>query len=209
VGVIGVDNDEVVCGLSDPPLSSVAVNFDRAGYEAATALDCLMKRKGTVPVRIVASPTHIVVRRSTDVVAVEDPGLAKALRYIRSASRSEELTVPVVARNAGISRRLLEKRFRRELGYSVMDYIRRVRTDMMAQLLVETQLPVREIAEALGFGDVQHFARYFRSVKNMSPLAYRQSFAGHPLQQPRSQFGDYYTQRGVAHRSPRVIQSSP
>ncbi len=194
VGIVGVDNDELVCGLSDPPLSSVAVNFDRAGYEAASALDCLMKGKGTVPARIVVHPTHIVVRRSTDVVAVEDESVAKALRYIRGASRREELTVTVVAQNAGISRRLLEKRFRRELGCSVLDEIRRMHTDKMAQLLVETQLPVCEIAETLGFGDVQHFARYFRSVKNMSPLAYRKAYAGYSAQPPPSQFGGSFTQ---------------
>ena len=68
VGIIGVDNDDVVCGLSDPPLSSVAVNFELAGYEAASALDCLMKGKRPIPARIVVHPTHIVVRRSTDVM---------------------------------------------------------------------------------------------------------------------------------------------
>ncbi|MGA2748694.1 MAG: XylR family transcriptional regulator [Verrucomicrobiota bacterium] len=209
VGVIGVDNDEVVCGLSDPPLSSVAVNFDRAGYEAASALDSLMSGRGTVPARIVVHPTHIVPRRSTDVVAVEDKSLAKALRHIRDASAHEELTVAAVARNAGISRRLLEKRFRRELGYSILDGIRRMRTDKMAQLLVETQMPVREIAEALGFGDVQHFARYFRSVKEMSPLAYRKTYAGQGSQETRSQFGDFYTQTGVAARTVRPVESVP
>jgi LacI family transcriptional regulator len=200
LGIVGVDNDEVVCGLSDPPLSSVAVNFDRAGYEAASALSSLMNGKGTVPPRIVVHPTHIVVRRSTDIVAVEDPALAKALRLIRDTSERGTLTVADVARNAGISRRLLEKRFRRDLGCSVMDDIRRVRTDKMAQLLVETQLPVREVAQTLGFDDVQHFARYFRSVKNMSPLAYRKKFAGYSLPPPRSQFGDFYTPVGVVGR---------
>ncbi len=209
IGIVGVDNDDVVCGLSDPPLSSVAVNFDRAGYEAAAALDCLMNGRGTVPERIVVHPTHIVIRRSTDVVAVEDKSLARALRFIRTASCREELTVADVARNAGISRRLLEKRFRRELGYSVLDDIRRVRTDKMAQLLVETQLPVCQIAETLGFGDVQHFARYFRSVKNMSPLAYRKSLATHSAQPPRSQFGDFYAQSGVVARRLRPVESMP
>lgn len=202
VGIIGVDNDEVVCGLSDPPLSSVSVNFDRAGYEAASALDCLMKGRGPVPARIVVHPTHIVIRRSTDVVAVEDKSVAKALRYIHGASCREELTVAVVARNAGVSRRLLEKRFRRELGCSVLGEIRRMHTEKMAQLLVETHLPVREIAETLGFGDVQHFARYFRSVKKMSPLAYRKAYAGYSAQQPRSQFGDSFTQTGVERHLP-------
>lgn len=203
LGVIGVDNDEVVCGLADPALSSVAVNFDRAGYEAASSLDRLMKRKGGVPERIVAHPTHIVVRRSTDVVAVKDSALGKALRYIRNASSRQELTVALVARNAGISRRLLEKRIRRELGCSVLDEIRRVHTDRMAQLLVETHLPVREIAENLGFGDVQHFARYFRSVKKMSPLAYRKSYASYAVRADNSQFGDLFAQSGVERFSPK------
>jgi LacI family transcriptional regulator len=119
------------------------------------------------------------------------------------------LTVAGVARNAGISRRLLEKRFRRELGYSVLDDIRRVRTDKMAQLLVETQLPVCEIAETLGFGDVQHFARYFRSVKKMSPLAYRKAYAAYSAQQPRSQFGDSYTQSGVVALRLSPVKSLP
>ncbi|HEX4119347.1 MAG TPA: XylR family transcriptional regulator [Verrucomicrobiae bacterium] len=207
VGIVGVDNDEVVCGLSDPPLSSVAVNFDRAGYEAASALDCLMNGGGNVPARIVVHPTHIVVRRSTDVVAVEDRSVAKALRYIRDALRFEELTVAIVARHSGISRRLLEKRFRRELGHSILDAIRRMRTDKIAQLLVETQLPVCEIAETLGFGDVQHFARYFCAVKKMSPLAYRKKFGGHASQQLRSQFGDSYTQSGVVARGLRPVKS--
>jgi len=178
MGVIGVDNDDVVCGLSDPPLSSVAVNFDRAGYETARALDCLMNGKGPVPSRIIVRATHVVVRRSTDVIAVEDDVVAKALRFIRANTRNEKLNVGEVARSAGVSRRLLEKRFRRELGYSVLNEIRRVRTDKIAQLLVETQMPVSAIAEALGFSEIQHFARYFHSAKKMSPLAYRKTHGG-------------------------------
>ncbi len=171
VAVIGVDNDEVVCGLTDPPLSSVAVNFERAGYEAAHVLAGLMKREAA-PSRIIVSPTHVVPRRSTSLLAVEDPHLAKALRFIRDRVE-ESPSVEAVARAAAISRRALEKRFRDSLGRSVLDEIRRVRTDQIARLLVETELPVAQIAERLGFADVQHIARYFRSAKAVSPLAYR------------------------------------
>jgi len=181
VGIIGVDNDEVVCGLSDPPLSSVALSFDRAGYEAASALAALMGGREKVPSRILVQPTHVVVRRSTDVVAVEDVNLAKALRYIRDAGPKDQLNVASIAAYAGVSRRVLENRFRRELGCSALDEIRRVRTDRVARMLVETQLSIGEIAEALGFVEVQHFARYFRSSKKMSPLAYRKRFARHAL----------------------------
>jgi len=171
VAVIGVDNDEVVCGLTDPPLSSVAVNFERAGYEAAHVLAGLMRREAA-PSRIIVSPTHIVPRRSTSLLAVEDQHLAKALRFIRDRVQ-ESPSVEAVARAGGISRRALEKRFRDSLGRSVLDEIRRVRTDQIAQLLVETELPVAQIAERLGFADAQHIARYFRSAKAISPLAYR------------------------------------
>jgi LacI family transcriptional regulator len=182
VGIIGVDNDEVVCGLADPPLSSVAVNFDRAGYEAAAALDRLMKGKRTVPTRIIVHPTHIVSRRSTDVVAVEDRSVAKALIYIQGAASRDDLTVAAVARGAGVSRRLLETKFRQELRCSVLDEIRRLQTDKMARLLVETHLSIREIGERLGFDDAQHFARYFQAVKKVTPLAFRKTFARHPGQ---------------------------
>ena len=178
LGIVGVDNDEVVCGLSDPPLSSVAVNFDRAGYEAAGALARLMRGEDSPTDRIVARATHVVTRRSTDVVAVDDQSVAKALRFIRADATKRGLPVGEVARRAGLSRRLLEKRFQQELGRSVLKEIRRVRTDKIAQLLVETQMPVWQIAEELGFNDIQHFARYFRAAKSMSPLAYRKRLLG-------------------------------
>jgi LacI family transcriptional regulator len=172
VGVIGADNDEVVCGLADPAMSSVAINFERAGYEAAQALDHLLRKLRGAPPQIVVQATHVVTRRSTDVVAVEDAAVAGAMRFVRDHVRGP-VSVDEVARRAGLSRRLLERRFRREFNSSVQMEIRRVRTDQIARLLVETLMPIGDIAESLGFPDVQHFARYFRSGKQISPLAYR------------------------------------
>jgi LacI family transcriptional regulator len=165
-----------------------------------------MSGKGSVPGRIVVRATHVVVRRSTDFVAVEDDTLAKALRFIRANASGGELDVSAVARSAGVSRRSLEKRFRRELGYSVLKEIRRVRTDKIAQLLVETQMPVCEIAEELGFGDFQHFARYFRSAKSVSPLAYRKIQGGYSPPERRAQNGDSFTQTGVVARRVRPVK---
>ena len=174
VAIIGVDNDEVVCGLSNPPLSSVAINFERAGYEAAGVLDHLMRGARRVPERIMVRASHVVPRQSTDILAVEDAGLAKALRFVRDHARTG-MTVEQTAAAAGLSRRVLEKRFRRYLKHSALEEIRRVRTDQIARMLVETELPVSQIAETLGFEDVQHVARYFRSGKGLSPLAYRKT----------------------------------
>lgn len=170
--VIAADNDEVVCGLSNPPLSSVAINFERAGYEAAGVLDQLMRGARRATSRIVVHASHVAPRQSTDILAVEDASLAKALRFIRDHARNG-VTVAAVARAAGLSRRVLEKRFRGFLKHSALEEIRRVRTDQIARMLVETELPVGQIAETLGFEDVQHVARYFRAGKGLSPLAYR------------------------------------
>jgi LacI family transcriptional regulator len=175
VGVLGADNDEVVCGLSEPPMSSVAINFERAGYEAALVLFQLLRGRRRVPLKITASATHVVARHSTDIMAVSDPHVIKALQFIREHAR-ENMMVTDVSRATALSRRALEIKFRRKIGCSILEHIRRVRTDQIVRLLVETELPVRQIAESLGFSDVQHFARYFRAGKQTSPLAYRRAY---------------------------------
>lgn len=170
--VIGVDNDELVCGLANPPLTSIAVNFERAGYEAASVLGRLMRKASKVPSQIIVRASHVMSRRSTDILAVEDAALAKALHHIREHA-VKNLSVDDAARASGLSRRALEKRFRRLLNHSVLDEIRQVRTDQIARMLVETDLPVAQIARKLGFEDHLHISRYFRAMKGQTPLAFR------------------------------------
>jgi len=191
VGIVGADNDEVVCGLAEPPLTSVAMNFERAGYEAAEALDKLMRRSRPQSIRISVPATHLVARRSTDVVAVEDQRLAKALRFIRN-NVNRPTSVDDVARGAGASRRVLERRFREGLGRSVLHEIRRVRANEIARLLVETNWPVGRIADALGFEDDRHFSRYFYSIKNLSPIAFRKKYGAQPASR-EAENGDFLT----------------
>ncbi|HEV2330384.1 MAG TPA: DNA-binding transcriptional regulator [Verrucomicrobiae bacterium] len=175
VSVLGADNDELICGLSSPAMSSVAINFERAGYEAARVLNDLLRGKKTEQSKITVTATHVVVRRSTDYMAISDLNLQKALQFIRDHIR-ENIRVLDVSRAAGLSRRALEIKFQREMESSVHDYIKRLRTDQIMRLLVETDLPIGQIAESLGFSDIQHFARYFRAGTQMSPLAYRRNF---------------------------------
>jgi LacI family transcriptional regulator len=197
VGVLGADNDEIVCGLSNPAMSSVAINFERAGFEAAEALDQLMRGNCKVPEKISVPATHVVTRCSTDIVAVAEPALARALRFIRDHARNA-IGVNDVARSAGLSRRALERRFRSEIGSTILEHIRKARTEQICRMLVETSLPVGEIAESLGFEDVQHFSRYFRSAREVTPLAYRKSFGKQPGF-GRSQHGISFSPSGVVH----------
>lgn len=175
VGVLGADNDEVVCGLSDPPMSSVDINFERAGYEAALVLFQLLRGVRRVPLNITVRATRVIARRSTDFMAVSDSHVTKALQFIRDHSRGN-IMVDDVASAAALSRRALEISFRREIGCSIHEHVRRVRTDQIVRLLLETELPVAQIAETLGFSDIQHFARYFYASKKITPLAYRRTY---------------------------------
>jgi len=114
-------------------------------------LDEWMRRgKISRPARIIAPATHVIPRLSTDILAVKDAQLLKALRYIRDHAR-ENVRVAEVSRVAGLSRRALENRFRLELGRSILKEIRRIRIDLIAQMLMETDLPVSDIAGALGY----------------------------------------------------------
>jgi LacI family transcriptional regulator len=108
-------------------------------------------------------------------MAVSDSYVTKALQFIRDHAH-ENMMVMNVASAAALSRRALEIKFRREIGCSIYEHIRRVRTDQIVRLLVETDLQVGQIAESLGFSDMQHFARYFRAGKQISPLAYRRTY---------------------------------
>lgn len=172
VAIVGVDNDEMICMLSSIPLSSVAINAEKGGYEAATVLGRLMKGKKSVePIEI--SPSHVVTRTSTDIVTVADDHVARALTFIRDNS-TRELQVGDVAQAAGLSRRVLEKRFRNVLNRSIYEQIRQERVGLIIKLLTDPTLRIADIAYTLGFPDAAHIARYFRAQTGLSTATYRQ-----------------------------------
>lgn len=175
IAIIGVDNDEVICGLSDPPLSSIPLNAERAGYEAAELLDRLMSGEKMAGQRIIDCPTHVITRQSTDILAIEDREVVDSVRFIRQHSK-EPIQVTDVVETTTLSRRALEQRFRNVLGRSVLSEIRRVRIELVAQMLVDTTLSISQIALALGYTGVDHIARYFKREMGMNLLAYRKKY---------------------------------
>ena len=176
IAVLGINNDELLCDLSDPPLSSIALNAERAGYEAAEMLNKMMLGHPPENMVITVDPIYVVARESTDILAMEDEDVAGALRFIRTHVK-ESIGVINVVESLTISRRVLEKRFRQLLGRSIQHEIRRIRVEHIAWMLAETNLSIAQIAFSLGFSGPESLSRYFKTEKGMSPLYYRSQYA--------------------------------
>lgn len=176
IGLIGVDNDDMVCELSDPPLSSIALDFDKAGYDAADLLDHLMSSQAAAHQRITVHPSHIVTRASTDILAIEDKDVAMAVQFIRQHT-NKLIQISDVLNHVTCSQRTLHHKFHTELGRSVHQEIKQVRIERIAKLLRETDLPISTIAIKLGYSNINHISRYFQQAMNLAPLAYRKQFS--------------------------------
>lgn len=178
VAILGVDNDEFICDLSYPQLSSIAIDTERAGYEAARVLHRMIRREPLTyeDQEVPIFPLRVVTRQSTDILAVEDVEVAAAVQFIRKHAR-EAIQVSDVAEAVGLSRRALQQRFRKVLARSVHEEIGQGRVNHMAEMLIRTNLPVFQIAELLGYPDASNISRYFKRQKGMSPSAYRKRLA--------------------------------
>lgn len=172
VAVIGVDNDELLCNLSDPPMSSVMPNVHRTGYRAAELLDRLMAGEKSRSEAHFIEPLGIATRQSTDVLAIEDANLVRAIRFIRERACTG-ISVKDVLRAAPQSRRILESRFKKLLGRTPHEEILRVQLDRAKMLLAETKLSMSQIAERSGFTHVEYFSAVFKREVGSPPSRYR------------------------------------
>jgi LacI family transcriptional regulator len=172
VAVIGQHNDELLCELCDPPLSSVIPNARRVGFEAAEMLDRIMHGQPVPSKRIEIQPVGIATRQSTDLIAVGDERLVKAMHFIREHAY-EAISVEDIALAAAISRSLLERKFREAFGCPPWDHVMQLRLRKAEQLLSQTRLSIAEIAERSGFGTQEYFSAAFRKLTGRSPRAAR------------------------------------
>lgn len=172
VAVLGVDDDDVFCGLANPPLSSVALNARTAGYRAAELLDGLMQGRIRKPRRIEVEALCVVTRRSTEVVAVDDPDVAGALQYIHR-QQGRDISVESVVQAVAVSRRNLEKRFRECLGRTILEEIQLTRLERAKRLLLEATYPISKVAEISGFGSTGYFIQFFQNRVGKTPRKFR------------------------------------
>lgn len=172
VAVLGVDNDELLCRMADPPLSSVVPNAYEIGYQAAALLQKLMKGQSVRPgIRRVA-PRNVVTRQSTDVLAVGDALVASAVRFIHERA-STGIRVEDVLRAVPMSRSLLERRFKQAVGRSPHVEIRQTQLRQAARLLSDTDVPLKQIARRCGFAHMEYMSYLFKKAFGVTPGAYR------------------------------------
>lgn len=175
VGVVGVDNDAVFCDLADPPLSSVALNAETAGYRSAELLDGMMRGRVRKPRRIVVEATGVVERRSTEYVAADDE-VAAAMKFIRDQNGTN-ISVARVVREVGSPRRRLEKEFRTSVGRTIHEEIQLVRLERAKRLLLETPYSIEQIARVAGFGSTTYFIQFFMKWEGKTPRRFRVDLA--------------------------------
>jgi LacI family transcriptional regulator len=173
VAVLGVDNDPVICDCVQVPLSSVRHDLEGMAYEAAALLDALINGEPApkIPKRI--SPKGVVTRKSTEVLAVENPDVSTALSYIQGNFLRGNLSVDDIVAHTQLSRRSLERAFREELQRTMLHEILRVRVNHAQKLLETTSLSVTDIAARSGFASLNHFFRVFHGRTGLTPRAFR------------------------------------
>ena len=171
VAVVGVDNEEILCELCTPPLSSVEPDPERIGYSAAELLDALMARRSLRPKRLLIQPVGVMARRSTESLAIEDHVIAAALRFIRERAVFG-CKVNDVLGHVCVSRSTLERGFRRHLKRSPQEEIRAVQLSRVKQLLTETDFTLEHIADLSGFEHPEYMSVAFKRSCGLTPGRY-------------------------------------
>lgn len=174
VAVLGVDNDDVLCDLSYPTMSSVVPDTHAIGYEAAALLETMMSGDAPEEWALYIPPLGVVTRRSTDVLAIEDRQLARAVRFIREHA-CEGITVEDVLAEVPLSRSVFERRFAKLFGRTPKAEILRARLDRVKQLLAGTDVPLKQIATRAGFTHPEYMNVIFKERTGMTPGQYRTS----------------------------------
>jgi LacI family transcriptional regulator len=174
IAVLGVDNDVLLTKMVHPTLSSIDLGAERIGYAAAQTLDDLIHHRKVPRDPVEFPPIDVETRHSTDISSIEDEVVAEAVRFIREHANSM-ISVDDILRELVISRRSLERRFRRTMGYSLLEEIREVHLDRARRLLRETNLDIPHVAEQSGFASHVRFSTVFREKMGMTPTSYRRS----------------------------------
>ena len=178
ISLLGVDNDEFMCNISSPTLSSIKLNFEKHGYEIAKTLFKMIQEKNTWPARIPVEAIDVVERMSTRRKIISDPYIRDIVDFI-SRNYTQEIDIGKLTSFIPLSRRAIEMKFKKEMyPHSISSYIMKLRLDHFCHLLETSELPIRTAADRSGFIDSSNFSTIFKKYKGMTPTEYKKKFQG-------------------------------
>ncbi|MEO6846921.1 MAG: substrate-binding domain-containing protein [Chthoniobacterales bacterium] len=179
VGILASGNDEFYCMTRHPPLSSIDNHPERIGYEAAALLLRLINGK-PAPSAPTLIPCTLIARASSDVFVTDDPYVTMSIKFIRE-NIGQLITIQPVVDHLPLSRDSLERRFRKHLGYTILETIHLLKVDHLKHLLISTSNAMSDIANAVGFSTAPYMATLFREKVGMTPSEYRRRFQGNTI----------------------------
>ena len=176
ISLLGVDNDEFMCNISSPTLSSIKLNFEKHGYEIAQTLFKMIAEKKIWPARIPVEAIGVVERMSTKRKVISDPYIREIVDFI-SRNYTQDIDISKLTSFIPLSRRAIELKFKKEMyPHTITSYIMKLRLEHFCNLLETTELPVSIAADRSGFIDNSNFSTIFKKYKGMTPTEYRRKF---------------------------------
>jgi LacI family transcriptional regulator len=175
IAILGVDDDDLLCSISDPTISSIQMDVENGGYMTCKLLHQQLMSRDKRPFNVSISPLGIKERSSTSALNIVDPHVLKLVRTIDN-SYSQELKMEELLQAVPLSRRSIEMRFKKATGYTIYQYLLSVRVDHFAYLITTTDRSYVDIAYEVGFRDLTNVSRTFRKYKGCSPLEYRRRY---------------------------------
>ncbi len=173
ISLLGVDNDDLICNISDPPISSIELEVEKGGYFIGRLLHQQIKKEYEGTFNIVINPIRIEMRQSTEKHNIKDPYILEVVKYIES-NYNLDLTIDSLLAQIPLSRRNFELKFKNAMNTSIYQYILNCRVNHLADLLLTTDRSLADLAIEVGFKDYNNISRIFKKFKGCSPLEYRQ-----------------------------------
>jgi LacI family transcriptional regulator len=189
VAVLGVDDDEMICRLTSPALSSIDHGAYQVGYEAAAILDRIMRGHPPPATPLIVPPVGVVTRRSTESLAIADPDVAMAVRSIRQKVR-DGVKVSNILKAVPISRTKLEREFRKLFGRSINQEILRCRVELAKEELMRGKAGILDVALRCGFANRQHLNVVFKNLTGETPTKFRARFEVEPSKESHARIRD-------------------
>ncbi len=176
ISLLGVDNDEFMCNISSPTLSSIKLNFEKHGYEIAKTLFKMIAEKKIWPARIPVEAIGVVERMSTKRKVISDPYIREIVDFI-SRNYTQDIDISKLTSFIPLSRRAIELKFKKEMyPYTISSYILKLRLEHFCHLLQSSELPVGTAAYKSGFIDNSNFSTLFKKYKGVTPTEYRRTY---------------------------------